>query len=653
MRRRSLFFLLVATVPGCLASSPRSEAPSSPQAVATPTLAIPEVPPPEADDGEAIDFVLVDLGGSSLEEIWVSATPGDVIPREGLTTLSYPYLFRGEDRVEYEQGDRLVVNGEVVGLRLGTLTTPLERERVSQYGGSIRSFRLGDRLTTETFTALSELAGPEVAVRWEWSAPTEPDLAQLVVLSGRLRHLELVGRTACRERNLPALSNFHGLVSLGLFCEVSDAGLAHVAGLTELRVLHVGQTPVSDVGLAHVAGLSRLRQLGLPGTGVDDAALAHVSGLSHLRRLDLSRTQVSNAGLTHLAGLNELRELDLRGTDVSDAGLAHLVGLSQLRRLELFRAQVSDAGLAHLAGLSHLRRLDLSRTQVTGAGLAHLAGMTELRELNLMETDVSDAGLVHLSGLSHLRRLVLWDTQVSDAGLVHLSGLNELRDLDLQGTEVSDAGLAHLAGLTELRELNLRGTEVSDAGLTHLGGLIELRQLQLEGTDVSDAAVQRLRAILRQSQIAAPERVDMTSAAAPALCTDLVTYSAEDLLPGAFRRGGVTLPPRSRADVLECTYSGERRAEIILVIRTQPAERGIVSHEICYTNDVPGESVSCRVGPIERSARGVRVRATRTVTTYPCTDGVATCPPDVERTRIEVVCEASDGDYECIEIATE
>lgn len=73
----------------------------------------------------------------------------------------------------------------------------------------------------------------------------------------------------------------------------SDAGLAPVAGLKNLSVLHLERSTVTDAGLAHVAGLANLQYVNLFGTGVSDEGLKHLAGLKHLRRLYLWQTQAS------------------------------------------------------------------------------------------------------------------------------------------------------------------------------------------------------------------------------------------------------------------------------------------------------------------------------------------------------------------------
>ena len=113
--------------------------------------------------------------------------------------------------------------------------------------------------------------------------------------------------------------------------EVTDAGLAHLAGLTALETLFLGVTQVTDAGLAHLAGLTALKDLVISanqwdpiGTQVTDAGLAHLTGLTALEALWLESTEITDVGLAHLAKLTELESLTLTGTQVTDAGVAEL-----------------------------------------------------------------------------------------------------------------------------------------------------------------------------------------------------------------------------------------------------------------------------------------------------------------------------------------
>ncbi len=209
--------------------------------------------------------------------------------------------------------------------------------------------------------------------------------------------------------------------------------------------------PGSTSALRHIGQLGRVERLHLHGPFVTDAELAHLAGLTKLSYLNIGdRAYDCTGGSTPLGAAR-----------VTDAGMPYLKGLTKIGFLDLNGTQVSGAGLAHLAGLTKLETLCLGDTQVTDAGLAHVEGMTKLKGLELGGTAVTDAGLVHLKALNDLAFLGLRGTQVTDEGLAHLEGLTNLSMLDLSDTPITDAGLAHLKGLTKLWDLDLRGTQVS------------------------------------------------------------------------------------------------------------------------------------------------------------------------------------------------
>ncbi len=98
-------------------------------------------------------------------------------------------------------------------------------------------------------------------------------------------------------------------------------GVVAVPGGKELRL---NVTPQASTDLSPLAALQSddLQYLQLSGTRVNNAGLAHIRGLTGLRVLWLYDTQVSDAGLIHLQGLAGLRVLNLRSTLYHSANFA-------------------------------------------------------------------------------------------------------------------------------------------------------------------------------------------------------------------------------------------------------------------------------------------------------------------------------------------
>ena len=96
-----------------------------------------------------------------------------------------------------------------------------------------------------------------------------------------------------------------------------------VVSVPDGKELRLNVTPQASTDLSPLAALQPddLQYLQLSGTRVNNAGLAHIKGLTGLRVLWLYDTQVSDAGLVHLRGLTGLRVLNLRSTLVSTGGV--------------------------------------------------------------------------------------------------------------------------------------------------------------------------------------------------------------------------------------------------------------------------------------------------------------------------------------------
>lgn len=108
----------------------------------------------------------------------------------------------------------------------------------------------------------------------------------------------------------------------------------------------------TDEDLQHVAALGpTLVWLNLARTGVTDAGLARIAALPELRRLSVANTGVGDAGLAALGAPQKIESLNVYGTKATDAGLAGLGGWPALAKVFAFSTAVTEQGSKALAAL--------------------------------------------------------------------------------------------------------------------------------------------------------------------------------------------------------------------------------------------------------------------------------------------------------------
>jgi mono/diheme cytochrome c family protein len=139
----------------------------------------------------------------------------------------------------------------------------------------------------------------------------------------------------------------------GALEKVRGAGAMAMPLAQNINLLDVNFQSIADKTTdAQLALLAPVAQqvyaLNLAGSKVTDAGLAQLAPLTNLRSLHLEKTAITDAGLVHLKGLTNLEYLNLYGTGVTDAGLANLEGLKNLRALYLWGSKATDAGAEKL-----------------------------------------------------------------------------------------------------------------------------------------------------------------------------------------------------------------------------------------------------------------------------------------------------------------
>lgn len=302
----------------------------------------------------------------------------------------------------------------------------------------------GTELPAAALATVAQLTNLET-LKMPGIACTDGDLQQLAGLE-KLRELEVGSSNEFTGAGLAHLAAAKHLEVLRIGGRGVGKGgsLEPLRQFTWLRELEFRGFSVDDEALAAIAALKELEIIGLP-EEITDAGLAHLAGLTRLRRLDLSNGAITDAGLLHLANLDALEELILSDVaGVTGSGLAAFAGADKLTRLVLDELPgLTDDGLQGVAKMTQLERLYLP-PQTTDAGLAHLVTLQNLCELQLDRSKVTDAGLAHLAKLPNLDDLSLDHVHLTEAAVPQLAKLRKLRFLSIHDTGITPQGIEKL-----------------------------------------------------------------------------------------------------------------------------------------------------------------------------------------------------------------
>ncbi|WP_164102272.1 leucine-rich repeat domain-containing protein [Candidatus Laterigemmans baculatus] len=152
--------------------------------------------------------------------------------------------------------------------------------------------------------------------------PVNDDDLSVIRSLSQLQKLHLGRAAEVTDEGVASLSQLRDLEYLELnYTRLTDKSVEALSRLPRLSVLRLsGQ--FSDDSLRHVGGMAQLRELTLGGverTGISNEGLVHLRGLTDLEELNLYNSRVTEEGLRHLSHMRNLRRLDLRKTDVEDA----------------------------------------------------------------------------------------------------------------------------------------------------------------------------------------------------------------------------------------------------------------------------------------------------------------------------------------------
>jgi mono/diheme cytochrome c family protein len=137
--------------------------------------------------------------------------------------------------------------------------------------------------------------------------------------------MQKVNATGASLMPVAADAKAYRFTALNVAKEFTDAGLDAIAPVADkIASLDIARSKVTDAGLAKVAAMKNLKELHLEGTAIGDAGLDHLKGLAELEYLNLYGTKVTDAGVAKLAALGKLKALYLWQSGVTKAGVAAL-----------------------------------------------------------------------------------------------------------------------------------------------------------------------------------------------------------------------------------------------------------------------------------------------------------------------------------------
>lgn len=299
------------------------------------------------------------------------------------------------------------------------------------------------------------VSSPEVlnALEKSYRSRSRESSRDRIAIIGALSVLGTEGKTRA-EKLIQGLESF-SIDGVGYLLINPAETLEVISRVPSVTALHLASSKLADNELAPLAKMLQLESLVLPET-TSDAGLLHVAGLTNLRSLIHQSTysgnhtqSVTDAGVARLSNLSNLQELSL-WSSLEEDGLKHLSNLKQLRKLWLFHS-VSDHAMEHLPELPLLEDVHISGTQFTDAGIGALSACQSLRILNLRATNVSDASVKMLAeNHAGLVELNLWHTKITGDSVNDLGTFKRLKKLGIGNTPLVNRDYARIGELSKM-----------------------------------------------------------------------------------------------------------------------------------------------------------------------------------------------------------
>ncbi|MHB8957033.1 MAG: leucine-rich repeat domain-containing protein [Pirellulaceae bacterium] len=158
---------------------------------------------------------------------------------------------------------------------------------------------------------------------------------------------------------------------------VSDADLAVLHTLKDIRVLRLDGTRITDAALPQLVGLTQLEELNLRGTHITNEGVAALGALTNVNSLNLEDTRVTSEAVVFLRRMPKLQRVHMLGLDLSGEDIADPDAVNRKLRTKNRSDVVSDAELLNQIIQAWTERQDAVHSlAITCTGTNTLHGTT-------------------------------------------------------------------------------------------------------------------------------------------------------------------------------------------------------------------------------------------------------------------------------------
>lgn len=235
------------------------------------------------------------------------------------------------------------------------------------------------------------------AVGPQMDVPTQAAVAAIKQLGGWVEFETIDGQQHVVEVNMV----FHEDEEFGRDDNdlIHDECLSYVHKFPHLKRLLLKEQQATDAGLARIRGLKNLEKIYIwDAFAVSDVGVAHLAEMTNLETIHLGNSKITDESLRIFSKLSKLEYLSLQGNSFTDKGLGYIQNLSQLKSLwlGLGESEFTDDGLKYLARLTQLETLSLQGSSITDSGLKLLHPLKQLKELHQNSSKVTAEGYANL-----------------------------------------------------------------------------------------------------------------------------------------------------------------------------------------------------------------------------------------------------------------